>query len=252
MKTRSFFPPATCSSCGSRPVLGETLFHAGEVWLCAACLTAELPGNDIMSKMAVHALKADHNKAESKRAKASGMIEEAVALGRKGQWHGSAVANVRIRGNRIAAEASIVHGEAATSEMKDTLADPDIAAIESSEARGRLLNMNDVIALGIDVSRTVGASNTAEKLVAHEIAVAHKVAMEQASKANWERDPEMAVKRLNVAARMMAAAQSGLLTLQKLRTSGPQNVTVQHVHVNSGGQAVVGNVQNSSGAMSGK
>ncbi len=41
----------------------------------------------------------------------------------------------------------------------------------------------------------------------------------------------------------LAMAQDGVITLQKLKTSGPQNVTVQHVHVASGGQAVVGNVQ---------
>lgn len=247
MKARAFLPPATCSSCGNRPVLGETLFHTGEIWLCAACLTAELPGSDIMTKMASRALEADHSNAQSKRARASGMIEEAVVLAREGQWHRNAAANVHIRGNRIAVQATIVHGEAATSELKDTLADPEISAIESSEARGKLLNMNDAIALGIDVSRTIGAANTAEKLIAHEIAVAHKVAMEQASQANWERDPAMAVKRLNVSARMMTAAQNGLLTLQKLRSAGPQNVTVQHVHVNSGGQAVVGSLRTGDG-----
>jgi hypothetical protein len=38
---------------------------------------------------------------------------------------------------------------------------------------------------------------------------------------------------------MNASLQIGLLTLQKLWSTGPQKVTVQHVHVNSGGQAVV-------------
>ena len=38
---------------------------------------------------------------------------------------------------------------------------------------------------------------------------------------------------------MMTAFQQGLLTLQRLRTGGQQVVTVQHVQVNEGGQAVV-------------
>ena len=35
----------------------------------------------------------------------------------------------------------------------------------------------------------------------------------------------------------------GLLTLQRLRTGGNQTVTVQHVNVESGAQAVIGNVR---------
>ena len=41
----------------------------------------------------------------------------------------------------------------------------------------------------------------------------------------------------------MGAFQSGMLTLQKLRTGGNQTVTVQHVNVEAGAQAVIGNVQ---------
>ena len=38
---------------------------------------------------------------------------------------------------------------------------------------------------------------------------------------------------------MMDAFQKGTLALHKLRNGGTQTVTVQHVNVNSGGQAVV-------------
>ena len=51
------------------------------------------------------------------------------------------------------------------------------------------------------------------------------------------------MKRLQLSARMMTTAQEGLLALNKLKAGGTQNVVVQHVHVESGGQAVVGNVQ---------
>ena len=40
-------------------------------------------------------------------------------------------------------------------------------------------------------------------------------------------------------ARMMTAFQQGLVTLQRLRTGGQQVVTVQHVEVRDGGQAIV-------------
>jgi len=69
--------------------------------------------------------------------------------------------------------------------------------------------------------------------------------MEQANQALHERDPTIEIKRLQVAARMINIAQQGVLTLQKLKTGGTQNVVVQHVHVASGGQALVGAVQTS-------
>src|SRR3954451_23330227 len=40
-------------------------------------------------------------------------------------------------------------------------------------------------------------------------------------------------------ARMMTTFQQGLVTLQRLRTGGQQVVTVQHVEVRDGGQAIV-------------
>jgi hypothetical protein len=179
----------------------------------------------------------------TKRAKVAVELAEAEAFNREGPWHHQAAASIHEHGNRLEEQSVIVHGEAVPvnySFMKETLSDPDLAAVESSEARGRLLKMNDAVALGVDVSATVKAANTGEKLIAHEIAVAHKVAMEQAMYAAHESNPELELKRLKVSARMMTVAQQGLLALQKLKAGGTQTVVVQHVHVASGGQAVVG------------
>jgi hypothetical protein len=56
-------------------------------------------------------------------------------------------------------------------------------------------------------------------------------------------DQVEACRCLNTAARLMSVFQDGLLTLQRLRTGGNQTLTVQHVNVAPGGQAVIGNVQ---------
>ena len=48
-----------------------------------------------------------------------------------------------------------------------------------------------------------------------------------------------ASKMARSSARMMDAFQKGVLALHKLRTGGTQVVTVQHVNVSDGGQAVV-------------
>jgi hypothetical protein len=46
---------------------------------------------------------------------------------------------------------------------------------------------------------------------------------------------------------MMKAYQEGLLTLGRMRTGGRQVVTVQHVQVSEGGQAIVAGAVNSGG-----
>jgi hypothetical protein len=122
------------------------------------------------------------------------------------------------------------------------LADSTLAAVESSHTRGKLLLDNNAVALGVDVSNTAQASNTYEKLLAHQIAVSHKVALEQAAAADRERDPLVAIKRLQVSARMMATSQQAMLTLQKLKVGTNHTVVVQHVSVSGHGQAVIGNV----------
>ncbi len=246
MRTRFFRPPPTCAYCRQRPLLGETLLNTGKIWVCAQCLTDESHGQDTMSKLAVRTIQADKNMAFSKRAKAAGDIDGASRLADESQWHQQAARVMHSRGNHVARSVEIVDTEAVPRKpgyLKDTLADPDIAAIESSETRSRLLEVNNIVALGVDMANTARAANTAEKLIAHEIALAHKIAMEQAKLARNECDPVIELRRLQVSARMMEAAQKGVLTLQKLKTGGTQNVVVQHVYVESGGQAVVGNLQ---------
>ena len=73
--------------------------------------------------------------------------------------------------------------------------------------------------------------------------------MDQVHMAARERDPAIEMRRLNVAARMMATVQQGMLTLQRLKTGGTQTVVVQHVRIESGGQAVVGNIQTTGGRL---
>jgi hypothetical protein len=93
-----------------------------------------------------------------------------------------------------------------------------------------------------------------EKALAHQAAAAHQLAMRFAATANRWLDHVQAGQTFNEAhrmamveaqraanasARLMLAYQDAALTLQRLRTGGRQVVQVQHVQVNSGGQAVV-------------
>ena len=49
--------------------------------------------------------------------------------------------------------------------------------------------------------------------------------------------------KASAAARLMRAYATQVETLRRLRNGGSQVVRVEHVHVNEGGQALIGNVR---------
>ena len=113
----------------------------------------------------------------------------------------------------------------------------------------------DALALGIDAAQSIKADNSMEKMLVHQMAMAHKCAMLTMDKAmGWLQQSignqvamVEASRLMNSSAKMMQSYQQGMVTMQKLRTGGQQTVTVQHVHVADGGQAVIGNVQSGGG-----
>jgi hypothetical protein len=245
MPRRRFLPPAVCTKCQQPPVLGDTLINTGEnVWLCSACITEQAEGSDLAAKQAIESLRYEHERTTAKRMRAAGSIELAAEYEADASWHGSQAVAIRRHGNRLAQTTPVIQGEALPKSgyLRDTLSDPDLVSVESSYTRGRLLQSNDAVALGVDVANTAGADNTHEKLLAHQIAVAHKVALEQTAAAERTSDPLVETKRLQIAARMMQTAQQAMLTLQKLKTGTNHTVVVQHVTVSGHGQAVIGNV----------
>ncbi|HKM65516.1 MAG TPA: hypothetical protein VJY39_23810 [Acidisphaera sp.] len=138
---------------------------------------------------------------------------------------------------------------------------PDLLHAEASEKRLHLLGSN--AALGLDLADGIGAKNSAEKAMAHELAKAHELAMRMMGQAARFADKAErfdnqgahheavaanieAARSANVAARLMGAFQAGLLTFDTLRNGRKQTVVVQRqqVTLQDGGQAVVaGTVQ---------
>jgi hypothetical protein len=134
-------------------------------------------------------------------------------------------------------------------QLVDTLAAPGATALDASANRLELItNLGaDVAALALDASETMGATNSLEKMLAHQLAVCHDGAMRFSAKANLEQDPLHMVRLMNLANRSMETFQKGLLTLKRLRSSGAQLIVIQHVSVGGGGQAVIGNVNTGGG-----
>jgi hypothetical protein len=134
----------------------------------------------------------------------------------------------------------------------DTMRDrPDAVAVDASRHRLSLAKMAGVAAMALDAAETAQAENSLEKMLAHQCAAAHAIAMQlQAEALSLLADFQKTGRRLailtteaarlvNVSGRMMETSQRAMMTLHRLRNSGRQTVVVQHVHVSDGGQAVV-------------
>lgn len=133
--------------------------------------------------------------------------------------------------------------------LRDTLTVPDLASVEASFERSRLLLSSgpNVAAMGLDASDTIQAQNSLEKMLAHQLAATHAVVMEQVGQVHIREKGQATAKRLSAIARCLTAYQQGLVTLKKLRQTGHQRILVQYVNVSEGGQAVIGNIERGSG-----
>lgn len=133
--------------------------------------------------------------------------------------------------------------------IADTLSDPNNAHVEASHTRAGLLLDVGCLSLGLDLSDTIQATNSVEKMMAHQMAACHIKAMELMLRVSNVPD-QQAVPLANAAARLMSCYQQGYLALAKVRSGGRQVVVVQHVNVAHGGQAVVaGNMPTAGGGV---
>ena len=111
--------------------------------------------------------------------------------------------------------------------------------LEASMDRANLAHKNGVLSMALDTAEGVDASNAAEQMIAHQMAVAHRTALDLIAEAANIRDPIERCRMINTASKLMDICQKGLNTIHKVRNGGQQTVTVQHVQVGDGGQAVV-------------
>jgi hypothetical protein len=131
--------------------------------------------------------------------------------------------------------------------------EPDMITARASLARLELAAETGAFDLAIDAADTIKARNSLEKMLSHQIAAAHSLAMKFVVKSeqllgfvtSWETTGRQQVSSIeaarlaNSAGRMMESFNQGLLTLDRLRNGRRQVVTVQHVTVEPGGQAIV-------------
>jgi hypothetical protein len=95
----------------------------------------------------------------------------------------------------------------------------------------------------LSVVNAIGPKNEIESLLAAQMAAVHAATMHAAarlSSATNLKQLDSAERALNKLARTFAAQ---LEALKRYRTGGERKVTVEHVHVHQGGQAIVGHVE---------
>jgi hypothetical protein len=240
----------SCEQCGKPPDLGQTLWP-GEKWRCITCLEAHLPGKDAISKSMHQMLAYSSEMREAFDLETKGFKAEEPR--NQAAWARMMAGEIRKQGMVRAANVAQAHGEVvlpqtAETVLHDTLTTPDLAAVEASLERSRLLLLSgtDTAALALDAVSTIQARNSLERMLMHQLATLHKQAMEQMGLLLHEPDADTQAKRLNAAARCMAVYQQGFLALHKMRQNGQQRILVQYLNVSHGGQAIVGNIERDS------
>jgi hypothetical protein len=122
--------------------------------------------------------------------------------------------------------------------------------LSASASRSRMELTGNSLTLAVDAAQSIQPKNSLEKMLAHELAAAHRLAMLFVNKSadivdrtgGLSQFQSVEAARLaNAGARMMGAFQDGMLALDRVRRGGRQIVKVvhQHVAVGPGGQAVV-------------
>lgn len=137
----------------------------------------------------------------------------------------------------------------------DTLEKPDYVAADASRERLELLEQAGVLTSGLDSADSIEARDSLERMMAHQLATLHASTMRIAAQMNRGLDrldsdaasPERrsannieTCRLAGAMARLSTTYQTGLATIQRLRTGGKQTYIFQHNHVTDGAQAVIG------------
>ena len=120
---------------------------------------------------------------------------------------------------------------------------PNAITVEASADRLHLLERAGAHSLGLDLVQDCKPRDSRERLLAHGEATLHAHGMKLIAKANEQTDPVEIARLTNAACKCFSTAQEAAVVIAKLRGGGSQKVEVRHVHVHSGGQAIVGNVK---------
>ena len=119
----------------------------------------------------------------------------------------------------------------------------EIAALIYIPSRMDKTESNARIVRALELFENLKPADGAEGMLAVQMVGTHHAALECLKRANLpDQTPKGIEMYLRNAQKLMAQFERQMAALDKHRGKGQQKVTVEHVHVHSGGQAIVGSV----------
>lgn len=115
-----------------------------------------------------------------------------------------------------------------------------IAAV--MRGRGQAIPSEGDLNAAVAAVAGIAPQNETEAMLATQMVGTHEVAMDMLSRAKLATDPGQIERYGTLATKLLRTYTAQIEALAKIRRGGEQNVTVKHVHVYEGGQAIVGNV----------
>ena len=131
--------------------------------------------------------------------------------------------------------------------LESTLKTPDNLALEATIQRTDLADKAGVFELAIEAAESAKAEGAVQKMICHQMAAAHRHAMRLLAESEIQRDSVEKCRMATTASKLMDAFSRAATALQRLQTGSSQVVTVQHVQINGGQTAIVGNFRGGNG-----
>ena len=125
--------------------------------------------------------------------------------------------------------------------LESTLKTPDNLALEATIQRTDLADKAGVFELAIEAAESAKAEGAVQKMICHQMAAAHRHAMRLLAESEAQRDSVEKCRMAATASKLIDAFSRAATALQRLQTGSSQVVTVQHVQINGGQTAIVGN-----------
>jgi peptidyl-tRNA hydrolase len=119
-----------------------------------------------------------------------------------------------------------------------------LSKVRGEAKESELLRSNAMLAAVTEIK----PSDTTELMLATQMVAIHELAMEMSKRALiTSQSVESVSSNISHVTKLMRTYTAQVEALSKYRTKGQQKITVQHVQVNDGGQAIVGDVNQGGG-----
>jgi hypothetical protein len=128
--------------------------------------------------------------------------------------------------------------------LESIIGGADLLNLGASRQRTELIDKAGVLELALETANQQDVKGPVQKMIAHQLAAAHKRGIELMAESAQAKDPDISIKKARASARLMDAFSRSALTLQRLQSGGGQTIQVQYMQVNSMVGDASGKMQN--------